>query len=161
MTIEELLAREEIKELRAAYSHYVDGHELDKLVELFTDDAVLEFPEAHGGAWVGKDQIRARYEAAMPVIGEPFDSMHVTTNPYIVLDGPDTARGRWYLLDLLARQMHLPTAALATPGGHNNPLMYLAMYEDQYRKISGAWRIAGFTLHVFWPARQYEALRFP
>jgi hypothetical protein len=58
MTIEELLTKEEIKELRICYSHHFDGKDIDALVDLFTDDAVCEFGPAFGGDWVGKDQIR-------------------------------------------------------------------------------------------------------
>ena len=43
MTIEELLEIEEIKNPRMLYSHYYDGVEVEKLVDLFTDDAICEF----------------------------------------------------------------------------------------------------------------------
>ena len=58
MTLEELLEKETIKELRVMYCHYFDGKMIDDLVDLFTDDAVCEFGPDYGGDWVGKDQIR-------------------------------------------------------------------------------------------------------
>ncbi len=62
MTIEELLEIEHIKNLRIMYSHYIDGGDVDKLAELFCEDAVCEFGEAYGGDWVGREAIRENYK---------------------------------------------------------------------------------------------------
>jgi hypothetical protein len=152
MTIEELLDREALKDLRLAYAAHFDRQELDRLMELFTEDAVCAFGPAYGGDWVGRDAIRANYAAAMQAIGAPMAAMHIVTNPWIELTGPDTARARWYLLDFLTRQA--PHNALVTPGGHANPLLYLAVYEDECRKADDRWRIARTELHFLWPDRE-------
>ena len=78
---------------------------------------------------------------------------------WIKVTGKDTAHGRWYLIDLLTRQK--PVTDMSTPGGHGNPLLYLAVYEDDYRKVGNAWRICHTTLHFLWPARSFEILRHP
>lgn len=156
MTVEELLERETIKDLRLAYAAHFDRNEIDKLMDLFTEDAVCVFGEAYGGDWVGRDAIRANYLRAMAEIGAAYNALHVVTNPWIEMTGPGTARARWYLLDFLTRQK--PVNAVATRGGHDNPLLYLAVYEDRYRKDGGRWRIARTELHFLWPERPVEAI---
>jgi len=157
VTIEELLAYEEIRRLRAAYSAHLDAQDLERLVELFCDDAVCAYPEEFGGDWVGRESIRDNFAAVMPAIGSPFDAVHVVTNPWIELTGEDTATGRWYLLDLLTRQQ-AGTGRMTTRSGHDVPLLYLGVYEDEYRKVGGAWKFARIVLHTLWPDRVYEAL---
>jgi hypothetical protein len=157
MTIEELLAIEEIKTLRAAYSAHMDSQDADRLGELFCEDAVCVYPEEYGGNWVGRSVIRDNFAAIMPAIGEPFDAIHVVTNPWVQLTGPDTAHGRWYLLDFLTRQK-AGSGGLVTRGGHDNPLLYLSVYEDDYRKVDGAWRFSRIVLHTLWPDRTYTGL---
>ena len=102
MTIDELLAIEEIRNLRLEYSACFDHQDLDALVALFTDDAICDFGSY--GVWNGRDTIRRNYQQNMAHVGSEFDSIHVVTNPLIKLTGPATAHGRWYLLDLLTRQ---------------------------------------------------------
>ncbi len=154
MDIEELLAREEIKNLRMGYAAHLDSQRYDKLAELFTEDGVCVFGPEFGGDWIGRDTIRAQYETVMKAAGGPFDSVHIITNPWITITGPDTAHGRWYLLDWLTRQK--PVTEMETRGGHANPLLYLAVYEDDYRKENGAWKIARTQLHFLWPDRLGE-----
>lgn len=158
LTIENLLSIEEIKNVRLAYAAHYDNQRLDALMDLFCDDAVCDFgPE--WGSWAGHGEIRKNYAVAMNMTGGPFDSLHVVTNPWITLSGPTTAHGRWYLLDLLTRQK--PVTELATRSGHDNPLLYLAIYEDDYRKVGDTWKFARCKLHFLWPERRYTALSHP
>jgi hypothetical protein len=157
MTIEELLAIEEIRNVRLSYSAAFDQQDLDALMRLFTDDAVCDFGEY--GVWSGPDTIRRNYAENMQLVGSAFDSIHVVTNPLIRLTGPTTAHGRWYLLDLLTRQK--PVTSLETRGGHDNPLLWLGLYEDDYRKVGNEWKLAYCKLSFLWPSRNYTALRHP
>ncbi len=154
MTIDELLAIEEIKRLRIGYTVHCDAHDFDALAALFTEDAVCEFGEAFGGDWVGRSDIRANYEREMRKAGSPFDTLHVVTNPWIELTGEDSAKGRWYLIDLMVRQ----DGAIKTRGGSANPLLFLAIYEDRYRKVDGSWRISRTRLHFLWPEKMADDL---
>lgn len=156
MTIEELLDREEIKQLRIAYAAHFDAHELDDLADLFTEDAVCEFGADYGGDWVGRTAIRDNYAYQLTLVGEPFDTLHVVTNPLVRLTGADTAIARWYLLDYVARQR--PHLEIETIGGHGAPLLYLGVYEDECRKVGGRWRIARTRLYFLWPERKLERL---
>jgi hypothetical protein len=158
MTVDDLLTIEEIKELRLGYSEHFDAANLDALAELFTDDATCDFGEY--GTWVGKDTIRKNYAETLRAVGAPFDSMHYVMNPRIRLTGPTTANGRWYLMDFLTRQK--PVTEMETRGGHDNPLLWLAIYEDDYVKVGGKWKISYCKLHFLWPKRLTDGkLRHP
>ncbi len=146
--IDRLLAIEEIKDLRLAYSAYFDSQDIEKLGSIFTEDAVCEFDEQYGGDWVGRDTIRANYAAVAEQVGAPYNAIHAVTNPWIELTGADTAKGRWYLIEYLTRQ-----GAFSSPGGHENPLFYLGIYQDEYRKVDGKWLISRVRLEFLWPER--------
>lgn len=159
MDLETLLNKQEITELRLAYAAHVDRHDFDSLEALFTEDAVCDFGAGFGDPWVGRKQIRANYETAMAAAGTEFDSLHVVTNPWITLESADVAHGRWYLIDLLTRQK--PVTQMETIGGHANPLLFLGIYEDDYRRENGVWKISYVRLHILWPQREYKGLAHP
>ena len=148
VTIEELLEIEAIKRVRILYSHYFDMADIDSLMDLFTDDAVCEFGPNYGGDWVGKERIRAGYEEFSGDAGQFTGAMHANTNEWIELTGTDTARARWYLLDL----------SLSGPADQN-PLMLMGIYDDVYRKVDGQWKIERTYIDFVWPNRQYRGPR--
>lgn len=156
MTLDELLAREEIRNLRTDYSAFFDAHEIEALAALFTEDAVCEFGSY--GEWRGRATIRDNYAKVLAAIQAPFDTLHVATNAFLRLTSPTMAVGRWYLIDYVTRQQ---PGAFETRGGHEDPLLYLGMYEDEYRKVDGRWRIAHVKLHFLWPEKGYAGLRHP
>ena len=155
MTVDDLLALEEIRNLRYAYCATFDARDIDAFTDLFTGDAVCDVGPY--GTWVGREAVRTNHLALMQLAGAPFDDLLVATNPVIRLTGPTTAHGRWYLLDLLTRQK--PHTGMETRGGHDNPLFYLAVYEDDYRKVDGVWKIAYCKLNFLWPERVWTGLR--
>ena len=147
MTIDELLAIEEIRALRALWGHYYDGRHIDKLVDLFTVDAVCEFSEKYGGHWVGRDMIHANYTR----FGTPpeYPSLHAGTNHVVTVTGPTDATGRWYLLDFNVRE------------GAEKPFAIAGVYDDVYRKADGEWKIARARLSFLWPDRVADDLDKP
>ena len=83
--------------------------------------------------------------------------LHVMANPWITLTSPTEAHGRWTLMDFLTQrsaQLHSGTA-----GGPAQPLLWLALYEDDYRKVNGRWLIAHVKLHFLWPSSSFAELR--
>ncbi|GAA3518680.1 nuclear transport factor 2 family protein [Dietzia aurantiaca] len=146
--LDELLAIEEIKNLRLAYSAYFDSQDLDGLASIFAEDAVCEFSQEYGGDWVGRETIRANYAAVAEQVGAPYSAIHAVTNPWIELIGENTAKGRWYLIEYLTRQ-----GAMTSGGGHANPLFYLGIYQDEYKKVDGSWLISRVKLEFLWPER--------
>jgi hypothetical protein len=157
--IDDLIAKEEIKRLRWGYCAHLDSHDLDSMISMFTEDAVLDFGADYGGSWVGHEEIRRNYTHWMAQMGKPFDALHVVTNPWITLRSDTEADGRWYLLDLLIRQK--PHTGLETVGGHANPLVWIGIYEDQYRKLADGWRISRVKLHFLWPTKHMGDLERP
>ncbi len=146
-TIEELLDLEAIRKLRVLYSHHFDMNECEKLGELFSEDAICEFGEAYGGDWVGRAEIVKRYQAVHGENPEPFAFMHATTNHDIELTGPDSAKGRAYLLDLNLRP------------GIEQPLLLCGVYDDLYKKVAGRWYIHRTRIDFIWPRRDYHGRR--
>lgn len=148
MTVADLLEIEAIRKLRMLYSYWLDAAELERLVDLFTDDATCEFGPY--GVWNGKDEIRENYRKVIqPSIDQGgFRSLHANTNHWVELTGADTAVGRIYLIDL----------ALGDP--EKNPLIWLGVYDETYRKTGGGWKIARSALQFMWPQR-YLTPDFP
>jgi hypothetical protein len=142
MTIEDLLEIERIRKLRVLYSYYLDAGELEALVDLFTEDAVCEFGPY--GVWEGKATIYKNYEAVeRPILEKgPFQSLHANTNHWVELTGEGTAVGRVYLIDLAVGR-----------GAEENPLIWLGLYDESYRKVDGAWKICRSSLQFMWPQR--------
>ena len=71
-----------------------------------------------------------------------FSAMHHITNHYIDMTGPDTAKGRSYLLD-----------AVTTVEPEEQPIMWLGLYDEEYRKVDGQWLISKCSLQFLWPQR--------
>ncbi|WP_293903165.1 nuclear transport factor 2 family protein [Phenylobacterium sp.] len=142
MTIDDMLDIERIRKLRILYSYYLDAGEIDRLVALFTDDAVCEFGPF--GVWEGVEMIAENYRRVMgPVIEKgPFQSLHANTNHWVEITGPDTALGRLYLIDL----------AFGGPP-ETNPMVWLGVYDEAYTRVAGQWRIQRSGLQFMWPQR--------
>ncbi|MDG1233080.1 MAG: nuclear transport factor 2 family protein [Pseudomonadales bacterium] len=147
MTLEELLEKETIKEIRIKYSHYFDGKMVDDLADLFCEDAVCEFGPDYGGDWVGKETIRSNFASYAEREGPPFGVLHAVTNPLITLIDSTTACGRWYLHDLNTQE------------GVDNPLILYGLYDDVYKKVFGKWLIYRTKIDFLWPKRQYTGFR--
>ncbi len=140
MTVEELLEIEQIRALRDAYSACLDGRDAAALAELFCADAVCEFPDRLGGDRIGRDAILGEFTTLVAALGEPSGAVHVVTNPWITLTGPDTARGSCYLIDLRGSE----------PAAAQSPVLLIGRYEDEYRKVDGRWRFARIRMPMLW-----------
>lgn len=145
--IEELVELEAIKNVRYLYCHYFDGQQVDKLADLFTEEAVCEFGPGYGGDWVGKQQIRENYANYSIAEGQVHEVMHAVTNPWIRFVDDETANGRWYLLDL------------RTAESAENPLILFGIYDDVYKKVDGQWLIHRTRIDFLWPKREYYGPR--
>ena len=140
-TIEDLINIHDIKNLRIKYSAYFDGREIDKIMDLFTADAVCEFGPEYGGNWETHETIRANYLSYMEKDDLPWRWLHVVTNHLVEMTGPDTAKGRCYLLDLNMEE------------GNKDPLFLFGVYDDLYKKVDGQWLIQRTRIDFLWPDR--------
>jgi hypothetical protein len=126
----------EIFQLKSQYSWYYDMPELEKLMELFTDDAVLDMGPY--GKHVGVQEIRHLFEENISSADNHFPTFHVTTNPLIEIDG-DEATGKWYLLD-----------TVLTDSPERPTLGWGAVYHENYRRVDGRWLISHIRMQFLW-----------
>jgi triacylglycerol lipase len=123
-----------VKRLQRTYGYYLDKGLWADLAEYFTDDAVASYP---AGSFVGKESIRRhlyRNVGNVPVgqvgLGDNRLYNHMNLQPVVHLDpGGNTARGRW-------REI----AYFGSLGG--SATWAEGIYEMQYRKEAGVWKIA-------------------
>ncbi|HKR87464.1 MAG TPA: nuclear transport factor 2 family protein [Phenylobacterium sp.] len=135
MTVEDLLAREEIRRTLAGYNLAGDRLRVDEVVNCFTADGVLEIP---GARFSGRERIRefmsgrgpSTEGAARP---RPTFVRHHITTCGIELTGPDTATARTYY-------------AVYTDVGPD----HCGYYVDAFRKEDGRWLIAERKARLDW-----------
>ena len=127
MDLEELAAREEIRQLQASYNVAGDRGRKDEFGAVFSEDAVLEMP---GGRCEGRAAILERLFAPREAAGERADERmltfvrhHLTTSK-VEFTSPTEATGRTYFLVL-------------TDIG----LDHSGVYVDRYCKENGRWWI--------------------
>ena len=133
-TLEDLLAIEAIRQLKAAYCRLVDTKQWDRLQALFTADATVEgFGSVPDGAGPAAFVARVAERIGASV------SIHHVHAPEIALTGPATARGVWPMVDYVE---FLPGAH---PAGGRGWVGW-GFYEEEYARVDGEWRIAFMRL---------------
>lgn len=150
MTIDELLARESIRQTLARYNIFGDRVRVDEFLEAFTEDGILEFGgerEGQTSRHEGREAIRGWMTdwtrrppssapeprpAAPPV--QMFVRHHLATS-HIEFTGPDTAEGRTYF-------------AVYTPIGPD----HAGVYTDRFRRTGDRWLIAHRKVRTEWRA---------
>ena len=131
---------ESIKKLQHAYSYYLEHWQEEQLAGLFShgDDVTIEINA--GGQYKGYEGVKqvfnfsAHYSAYKEEKKAPPEYLHIMMpNAGIInLDpGGDTAKGRWYGFFLGA----LPR------GGKLRALIGCGIWENEYRKEDGIWKI--------------------
>ena len=137
----DLVALEEIRQVKYRYLRCVDLKLWDELAEVFTPGATVDYGTLVYGEPLkiaGRDEIVAFLRGAL---GPDVITVHSAGQPEITVDG-DTASGTWSFEDTV----------IAT--GHRVVVKGAAFYTDRYaRGGDGRWRIA-HTGYV----RTYEAM---
>ena len=132
--VNELAARDAIRELTAAYCQKVMQGDGEGVVSLFAEDASLEthFPdgsEQDDTVSRGTAELREAYTDLDAMSLKPFIHNHI-----IEVDG-DRARG------FCAVEIRLTQDGVAYTGaGH---------YEDEYRRVDGSWKFQRRELFVY------------
>ena len=145
--LRKLLDIERIRKVANLYSHYQDGRDFDGLASLYAEDAVCDW--GPDGTWVGRAKIAAALRGSY-VGRQPYDGLHVTTNHWIELTGPDSARSRSYLTDAVLIDKSGP---MNHPGFPANPILLYALYENEYRRVDAEWQISRSVIHFLWSKR--------
>jgi hypothetical protein len=145
-TIEKFIAIEEIKNLRIRYAHYLDSNNIEKVISLFSDDAICQTDR---NPWRGRSEIKSGLEKAFSDYDQQrhgsYPFLHAITNQWIELTSPDTAEGRCYLIDLVSER-----------NNGESPLLLLGLYSDEYKLLDGKWYINRSRLDIIWPERNVE-----
>jgi SnoaL-like domain len=136
----DLVAIEEIRQVKHCYLRCVDLKLWDELADAFTEDATADYGTPALGKplrLAGRDEIVGFLRKSL---GPEIITTHFATQPEIAVDG-DTATGTWAFQDtVIATEFRVVITGAA-------------FYEDRYvRGADGKWRIAhtGYT-------RTYEA----
>lgn len=125
----DLIALEEIRALKHRYLRSIDLKQWDELAETLAEDATTDYGSPSGGrplAFTGRDEIVSYMREQL---GSGMTTVHHCTSPEITIDG-DHATGSWCLSDTVL----VPRYEVAIIGS--------AYYEDRYRRVDGAWKIA-------------------
>lgn len=132
-----LLAREEIRNLKARYCRFLDTKDWDGLGGLFLVDAVLDVQQDTGNSPItGRagilDQIRfAVIDAA---------SSHQVHTPEIAFASMDEASGVWAMQDRVVWQAgKSPVPGIASITGYGQ-------YHERYRRAEDGWKFAEVRL---------------
>jgi hypothetical protein len=139
MDLEDLLAREGIRDLVARYNSYGDSGRFDPLFELFAQDAVMETGDAGGELTVydGRENVKRIFTGAQARVQQqaatagPTYIRHFTATHQIDLVDADHATGRCYF-------------AVIMDGG----LDHWGRYIDRYVRIDGGWRFEHRRVYV-------------
>lgn len=141
MTLEDILAREAIRDVIAKYTVSGDRLRIDDFVSCFTQDAVMEserVPADRLFRYEGRAAIRGWQERWLKGEGgthaATFVRHHLSTSK-IDLTGPDSAEARTYW-------------SAWTDIGPDHAGYYL----DTFRKVDGAWLIAHRRVRMDWEA---------
>lgn len=133
MTIDDLIAREAVRNTLAAYNLAGDRLRHDAFVACFTEDALYRSSVFH---LVGRAGIRAWLtDFPTGTAGVRLVRHHLTTSR-ITIDGADEARARSYYL---AATEHGPDH-----GG---------VYVDRFRRVETRWLIAEREVRLDWARR--------
>ena len=131
----DLEAIELIKQLKARYFRFLDTRNIEGLQSVFTADATARFkgPD-YDFDLSGWPALEAFYRKSFSA--DAF-GMHNGHHPEIDVAG-DHATGIWYLQDIFVQLKHDIT------------VMGSALYEDEYRRQDGVWRIATTGYFRLW-----------
>lgn len=85
-----------IHQLLGLYGHVVDGHQQDRLGEVFTDDGAFDIRAFDQGVHRGLDAIRKIFALGAP----PHPPAHLTTNVFVYSEGETIhAQSKWLTID--------------------------------------------------------------
>ena len=131
-TLEDLLAVEAIKQLKARYFLFMDTKRWDEWRDLFTDDVRVEGGPPHEGRDAFVDFVRTGLQ--------DVQSAHQGHMPIIEVISETSARGIWAMSDDLLFPAGHPWA------GKEPRRCGYGHYDEEYRREGGRWRISRMRL---------------
>ncbi len=115
-----------IKRLKYKYMRALDTNNWPELADCFTEDAVSNY-DSGKYSFEGRDKIIAFLKEFMDTPTKV--TQHHAHHPEIDITGDTTAKGIWYLQDIV---IDLDS---------NTTLRGAGIYHDEYEKVDGEWKI--------------------
>ncbi len=148
MSVETLLAIEEIKKLKARYFRHLDDKAMENLGALFTDDAVIDVQGSVNSDDGADTAIENFEQGAEKIIGGKafiafvssingnLRSVHHGHCPEITITSPNSATGIWAMED----HIWFSSGAVAKLHGYGH-------YHESYRRLeTGEWKICAMKI---------------
>ena len=136
-----LIDEDDIRKLGSMFYQYLDHGYDARLAELFTEDVVCEFGPY--GVWEGLETVMENFYGVREQLGgTPPVTLHAGGHHWIAFQDRDHATGRRQLLDFMVDKKP-----------DENPLLWLALYDEEYRRVDGNWKIARTSVQFLWPER--------
>lgn len=127
---QEMSDRWEIQDLVFHYAHLIDTKDFDRLRDVFTGDAHIDY-SAFGGSVGDLEQTIAYLKDAVADSVFP-NSQHLNANVQVTVEG-DTGKGR---------VMCFNPMEMALPDGGTQVFLLGLWYVDEYRRTPEGWRIS-------------------
>ena len=127
LSLQEISDRLEIQDLIVEYADIIDSCEIDRLDNIFTPDAFIDY-SAMGGETGNLEKIKDFLKSVIPIFK---NTQHLISNYQIKVNG-DAATGRIMCFN----PMEIDDEA------SGNPVFFLGLwYVDEYVRTEAGWRI--------------------
>ena len=135
--LERLAARAEIDDLLTRYTLAVDGWDFDRLDEVFTPDAVIDYTGS-GGIAGSLPEVQAWLSEALAMASH---MQHLIGQRDVVFDGPDAARVRAYFWNPMR---------IALPDSEPFDIEIGGVYEHDLVRTPEGWRSRRLVERQLW-----------
>jgi ketosteroid isomerase-like protein len=133
--IRELEDKDAIKEMHREYLFYISNLEIDRALDCFSDDIVVEI--AHYGTREGIEEVKVFFKEIIKKNVSGSKEGHFTGQPVISVDG-DRAKGHWMFYRFV-------------PGP--SPVRWIqGRYDCEYIREKDQWKFRRLELTRPWPA---------
>ncbi len=130
----------EIVELTNRFNFMVDNWQLEDMIDMFTDDGIMDHPAGYGA---GKPDIRKFYEGYKP---ETLGVRHQSFNHVVSMNEDGTVRMVSTLLVVRATAPQDNTDLFESPRVLESEafpsILAIALITDDLKKVNGSWKFA-------------------
>jgi hypothetical protein len=134
--MDRLQARADIQDLNSFYALAVDTFRLEDAVNCWTVDGVFDERQSGLDRYQGHDQIRAFFKDT--ILANISAVVHFMANHLITDITETTAKGTVFTLVEVIKKDGVRSRVIA-------------MYEDDYAKVDGAWKFRSRVIHTEFP----------
>ena len=147
LSLQEISDRLEIQDLLYEYADIIDKQEFDRLRDIFSEDAHIDYSAFGGAAGNREEVIKFLNEAMVDVFS---DTQHLNANIQIRVEG-DNATGRVMCFNPMGMNM---------PDNSTHVFMLGLWYVDKYVRTEQGWRIKERVEEKSWTFNLPESMRF-